>query len=120
NFNFNFNYYHKQWQHTLFSPPLKTWAQQHLTAVLKATTQSAFNTAFDAFIAKDASITVNGKHVTRDAYKRTLEGFEDRSVDVKFNEMVEVPTSPNTIEAGVVGLFYSEHINQKPLVHDVP
>jgi hypothetical protein len=81
-------------------PPLKTWAEQHLSSIIKATTQTAFNSAFDAFLSKSANITVNGKHVSRDAYMKLLqgEGFDEAGATVKFTDAVEVPSESNSIQ----------------------
>jgi hypothetical protein len=76
-------------------PTLSVWAEGHLSAVLQATTQAEFDSAFDGYLSKHASITVNGKHVSRDQYKQQL--TEDGAVNkqsgsVKFNNVVEVST----------------------------
>ncbi|KAF7299482.1 hypothetical protein MIND_00898300 [Mycena indigotica] len=103
-------------------PPLKLWAQQHLTSMLKAAVQgqAAFNDAFNAFISKDAKITLNGKQVSHDAYKRAFEAaFGVASVDVKLDETVAVADADSNY-TGLVGLFYTETARSKDLVHDVP
>jgi predicted benzoate:H+ symporter BenE len=41
-------------------PSLASWTQSHITALYQATSQTTFNEALDAFLAKDAKITVNG------------------------------------------------------------
>ena len=58
---------------TTFSfPPLNTWAEQHLTTVLTAQSQSNFTTAFDDFISNDVSITYNGVGISREDYQQQL------------------------------------------------
>ncbi|KAJ7079639.1 hypothetical protein B0H15DRAFT_501276 [Mycena belliarum] len=102
-------------------PPLKTWAEQHLSSIIKATTQTAFDAAFDAFLSKHATVTVNGKHLSRDAYKKQLqgEGFDEAGAIVTFSGAVEVPTDQkNPIQAGVVGLFYTADISENIVIHD--
>ncbi|KAF7373248.1 hypothetical protein MSAN_00533700 [Mycena sanguinolenta] len=103
-------------------PPLKTWAQGHLSSIIKATTQTAFDSAFDAFVSKNATITVNGKKVSRDEYQKQLQGeeFDEAGADVQFNGAVEVPAESNSIQAGVVGLFYTAVIAENIVVRDAP
>jgi hypothetical protein len=76
-------------------PPLRIWAEAHLSSILKATTQSDFDNAFDAFVSKHANITVNGQHLARDRYKQQLLGesaVNKQSADIKFDGVVEVST----------------------------
>ena len=76
-------------------PPLRFWAEGHLSSILKATTESTFNDAFDAFLSKNATITVNGQHLSRDRYRQQLLGesaVNKESASVKFDGVVEVPT----------------------------
>ncbi|KAJ7468719.1 hypothetical protein FB451DRAFT_1560410 [Mycena latifolia] len=104
-------------------PPLRTWAEQHLSSIIKATTQTAFDSAFDAFLSKNATVTVNGKHISRDAYKKQLqgEGFDEAGAIVTFGGAVEVPTDQsNPIQAGVVGLFYTAVISEAIVIRDAP
>ncbi|KAJ7243092.1 hypothetical protein C8J57DRAFT_1367236 [Mycena rebaudengoi] len=103
-------------------PPLKSWAEQHLSVIIKATTQDEFNAAFDNFLSHRATITVNGKEMSRDAYKKLFqgEGFDEASASVTFSGAVEVPNPTNTIQGGFVGLFYTAIISQKIVIRDVP
>ncbi|KAJ7058767.1 hypothetical protein C8F01DRAFT_990095 [Mycena amicta] len=100
-------------------PGLQAWAEQHLTAIIKATSQDAFAIAFEGFMAKNASITVNGKSVSRDEYKKQLqgEGFDEAGAEVSFSGAVEVSTG---LQSGVVGLFYTATIVQNVVVLDAP
>ena len=60
---------------TTFSfPPLNTWAEQHLTAVLTAQSQPNFTTAFNDCFAKNVSVTFNGVKITHDGYEQQLLG----------------------------------------------
>jgi hypothetical protein len=81
-------------------PPLKTWAEQHLSSIIKATTKPAFDSAFEAFLSKQAKITVNGKSVSRDDYRKQLEdeGFDEAGAAVHFTGAVEVPSESNDIQ----------------------
>jgi hypothetical protein len=76
-------------------PPLTDWAEGQLSAILKATTEAHFDSAFDAFISKHANITVNGQSLSRDQYKQQLLGesaVNKQSASVQFSGTVEVPT----------------------------
>ena len=62
---------------------LDTWAEQHLTTVLTAQSQSNFTTAFDDFISNDVSITYNGVEISRDDYRQQLlDGISPESLAV--------------------------------------
>ncbi|KAF7306231.1 hypothetical protein MIND_00413700 [Mycena indigotica] len=100
-------------------PGLQAWAEQHLSAILKATTADDFDTAFESFVAKHATIAVNGKSVSREEYKKQLqgEGFNEAGAEVSFSGAVEVDTG---LSAGVVGLFYTATIVQNDLVQSAP
>ncbi|KAJ7191900.1 hypothetical protein GGX14DRAFT_578627 [Mycena pura] len=100
-------------------PPLQTWAEQHLSAVIKATAQADFDAAFDAFVAASARITVNGKQISRDAYKTLLRGasFDEAGAEVAFGGAVQVSTN---LQAGVVGLFYTATIGESIVVMGAP
>ncbi|KAJ7619602.1 hypothetical protein FB45DRAFT_840096 [Roridomyces roridus] len=107
----------------LVLPTLKNWAQLRLSAIIKATTPSAFDTAFDNFLSTHATLTVNGKHISRDEYKKQLqgEGFREAGASVTFNGAVEIPNDKsNTFQAGVVGLFYTAVISEKLILHGEP
>ncbi|KAJ6615357.1 hypothetical protein B0H10DRAFT_2041069 [Mycena sp. CBHHK59/15] len=104
-------------------PPLKTWAEGHLSSIIKATSATAFDSAFDAFLSKHAKVTVNGKHISRDEYKKQLqgEGFDEAGATVAFSGAVEVPADQsNPIQAGVVGLFYTATISENIVIRDAP
>jgi hypothetical protein len=89
-------------------PSLRNWAEQHLSSIIKATTQTAFDSAFEAFLSKHATITVNGKNVSRDEYKKQLrgEGFDEAGAIVQFGGAVEVPSENNSIQVST-SPFYS-------------
>ncbi|CAL1697450.1 unnamed protein product [Somion occarium] len=103
--------------------PLTNWVQQHLTAIFQTTKAADFNSAFDAFIAKDATITVNGQKLTRDQYKQQIQGekFAEASAQVKFIGTVEVPDSEDQrVIAGKVGTFFQATIDERFLVLGAP
>ena len=86
-------------------PPLTSWAQSHLTAIFQATDESTFSDAFDAFIAaQPTSIVVNGKRLSRDAYKAQVwkDKFLEAGAEVRFlgtNSVTSNPEQPVTVRA---------------------
>lgn len=76
-------------------PNLTSWVQSHVTAIYTATTTDDFNAAFNAFVAQDVKVTVNGKAMSRDQYSQLLAGqkFEEAGAQVNFLIGVEVPAS---------------------------
>jgi len=105
-------------------PTLTAWAEGHLSSILKAATTADFNDAFDAFMSKHASITVNGRHLSRDQYKQQLLGesaVNKRSASIKFDGVVEVSTDQEQpVKAGLVGAFYVATTDLKELVFGAP
>lgn len=78
---------------------LTRWTEEHLRSILNAKTEAEFDEAFKAFISKHASITLNGKHVSRETYKKRLQGQiteEVGTANVEFNGTVEVPEHENS------------------------
>lgn len=53
-------------------PDLDQWVKQHVTAMYKATTREEFQEAFNDFLTKDANITVNSHHMSREKYMNLL------------------------------------------------
>jgi len=104
-------------------PNLTNWTKQHLTTIFQATAQADFNAAFDAFIAQDVSITVNGQSTSRDDYKQQLSSGKgvEQSASVNFLGAVEVPAdSTQPVLAGTVGTFFNAIIDEKFLVFGAP
>ncbi|KAJ7136265.1 hypothetical protein C8R46DRAFT_1047704 [Mycena filopes] len=96
------------------SAPLSTltaWAEKYLRATIKVTSAAATTAAFDAFLAADVNITLNGNHIARADYValRLGKGFSP-SDSITFFDSIEVPTVANSSAAGVVALFYSDHV----------
>ena len=82
-------------------PDLPHWVQQRVTALYSAKTAEAFDSAFDAFIAKDVSIKVNGKDISRAQYKQMVQGeiTGDVGAQVSFNGVVSVPADDKDLRA---------------------
>lgn len=96
--------------------PLTQWAEDSISAIYNATTESNFNDAFDAFLLKDAKITVNGKHLSVAQYKQKLvdQKILEQSAQVSYKGAVSVPKNPNEpAQAGSVGLFFTALIVEK-------
>lgn len=74
-------------------PSLSQWAEQRLTALYKATDEASLEAAYNAFLAADAQITVNGKHLSGDAYKKQLLASKvlETGAQVVYSGAVEVP-----------------------------
>ena len=73
--------------------PLDTWAENGLQTIFSATTQSAFNSAFDAFFSQKVEIVVNGHHVSREHYKAAIYKVTSNEVsaNVQYDKSVLVP-----------------------------
>jgi len=89
---------------------LIAYTENSLKAILQAKSQHDFEVAFDAFIAGGANITVNGKSLTVDEYKKHLleqKSNTETATQVTFDGAVEVPTqTASFVYTGYVGLFY--------------
>ena len=93
-------------------PDLPTWVEGGISAIYMAKTEEQFNEAFDHFIAEKVSIRVNGKHMSRDEYKKQLqgEGFLEAGADVTFNGVVEIPNDQaNALQVCTVLLYVITH-----------
>ena len=76
-------------------PPLPAWTQQGVRSLYTAKSPQEFDTAFDAFIAPDARIHLNGKQLSREQYKQRLRGETsgETGANVTFGHIVSVPES---------------------------
>ena len=76
---------------------LPDWVQQNIQQIYTAKTPQDFDTAFEAFIATNARIQFNGKHISREQYKTTIRGeiFDEAGASVTFNSVVSVQ-DPNS------------------------
>jgi len=71
-------------------PTLTAWAENHIKAVVDAS-QDNVESALDAFLFKDATLTINGAKVTRQefAQKVSASKFQVKSTTVDFTNTVE-------------------------------
>ncbi|KAJ7147211.1 hypothetical protein C8R46DRAFT_1231809 [Mycena filopes] len=92
--------------------PLTTWAEDSLRAIITATNSRGLSAAFDAFLAPDVDITINGSPLSRADYisKRVGKGFDPTS-SINFTASIEVPAVANSSAAGVVALFLRDHVS---------
>ncbi|KAJ7448252.1 hypothetical protein B0H11DRAFT_2218854 [Mycena galericulata] len=93
-------------------PGLALWAQRYLAFLLLALTPDAFDTAFDHFMAPNASVTLNGEGITRDVYKQALKSesnvtCQGQDMQVNFTDVLVLVDDIALTRAGVVGLVYN-------------
>lgn len=103
--------------------PLSQWTENHLTAIFQATTASALEEALDAFLFKDATITVNGRTISRTEFTNLLSGekFDETHASISFAGAVEVPADPKSpVLAGSVGVFFTAIVDEAIVIRDVP
>ena len=88
-------------------PDLPNWVQQRINTLYGAKTTEEFDDAFDAFIAKEVTIKVNGKLISRDEYKKMVQGeiSTDVGAQVTFNGIVSVPSESKDLRAIGVSRF---------------
>ncbi|KAH9837639.1 uncharacterized protein C8Q71DRAFT_706044 [Rhodofomes roseus] len=99
--------------------PLTTWIQDRISALYQATTEAAFNEAFDVLLHQDAQIYVNGARLTRVEYKRQVQEQKlvEHSATLTFSNAVQVQgKSVDLNETGSVGVFYKATIYENALV----
>ncbi|KIK00087.1 hypothetical protein K443DRAFT_101078 [Laccaria amethystina LaAM-08-1] len=104
-------------------PSLSQWTKNHLTAIIQAKSASALNASLDAFLFKNAVITVNGRHITRAEFTTLLrtEKIDEKAASISFAGAVEVPANPKSGElAGSVGVFFTAIIAQGILIEGAP
>ncbi|KAJ7030127.1 hypothetical protein C8F04DRAFT_1114735 [Mycena alexandri] len=94
-------------------PSLTAWAKNGLAGIVQATSVSALETAFDAWLSQDVNITLNGISLARaDLFaNRVNQGF-DRAATISFIHTLEAPTVANSSEAGEVSLSFNATIRQ--------
>ncbi|KAG7087413.1 hypothetical protein E1B28_013381 [Marasmius oreades] len=105
-------------------PPADTWAQRHLSALIQASSQEDFNSAFDLFISHDVKeIILNGDKVTREEYKQKFRSqvFDERAATVTFAGTVasgkDALLSGGT---GNIGIFYTAKYFEGIVIRDAP
>jgi len=104
-------------------PSLSNWTETHISAIYKATSQTATSNALDNFLSKDAVIVVNGKKTSRTDLSKELqsEKFFEVGASVTFLGVVEVPADKDApVEAGSVGTFFTATIQEGIRVRDAP
>ena len=86
-------------------PSLSQWTKNHLTTIIQATTPSALDASLNAFLFKDAVITVNGCTISRYEFTTQLrsEKFAETKAFISFAGAIEVPADPTSHE--LVGAF---------------
>jgi len=106
---------------TAIPDKLTDWAHDHINTMMQAT-PGEFDQAFDSFVAINAHITLNGMHVSRDAYKKALsdETAGESSASVSFLGSVEIPTPSTQPEDGTCGVFYSTITRFSPKLGGLP
>ncbi|KAL7278459.1 hypothetical protein ACG7TL_007457 [Trametes sanguinea] len=84
-------------------PQLPDWVEQHVKALYAAKTAESFDQAFDSFISEKATIRLNGKDMSRDEYKKMIQGeiTGDVGSEVTFNDIVSVPAEGGAETIGV-------------------
>lgn len=98
---------------------LSNWAERRLTELLSAKDQAAFDDAFDRLVGPHASITVNGKHMSRAEYKNLFHANEQDkySASVDFKGTVEVSkNSKDLLPTGQVGIFFEAKILREQFI----
>jgi len=96
--------------------PLSDWTEESISAIYKASSQSDFSSAFDAFVSEDPEITVNNKRLSRAQYKALLQDERalEQSASVTFLGVVEVSSNKKEPQsAGSVGVFYRATIYER-------
>ncbi|KAF9476910.1 hypothetical protein BDN70DRAFT_811482 [Pholiota conissans] len=104
-------------------PELAQWVQNHISAIIQAQTQADLEDAVDAFLAKNATIVVNGAQLSQADFIQQLssENFAEEGATVTFNNSLQVPaTAGDNFTAGSVGLFYTADIAQRFVIRDAP
>lgn len=122
--------------------PLDTWAKEHLTSLITAKTQDAFDQAFESFISKEVKVTINGAHLTREQYKEQLQNERGSAqlASINIEDIVLAPilnTNETTVRSdtlmslittdktrmdiqrsGLVGIFYTASFTQTSPINE--
>ncbi|KAJ7579729.1 hypothetical protein C8J56DRAFT_963487 [Mycena floridula] len=104
-------------------PRLSAWTEGHVQALFTAKTEADFESAFDVFLAKNVSVTVNGAHITRDAYKQRLQADRalERSATVTFGGVVQVDKEhSDDFKSSMVLLFRNKSLHRSMSCQSCP
>lgn len=76
-------------------PQLAQWVKNHITTIIQAETQADLESAVSAFLAKDATVVVNGAQLSQADFVKQLsvENFAEEGAIVTFGGSVQVPTT---------------------------
>ncbi|PCH42872.1 hypothetical protein WOLCODRAFT_74217 [Wolfiporia cocos MD-104 SS10] len=102
--------------------PISSWAESRISEIYTSTTAADFDTAFNNFLAENAQITVNGKNISRDEYKKLLlqQKADERNANVRFQDTVTVPGDKcdlfMIIQSGSVGVFFTATISTHTII----
>ncbi len=76
---------------------LTSYAEQGLTSILKASSDHAFDAAFDGFFSKELKdIMFNGKKLSREKYKEQMKSASNTNNTVSFEGIVSVLSFAST------------------------
>ncbi|EJF60234.1 hypothetical protein DICSQDRAFT_19491, partial [Dichomitus squalens LYAD-421 SS1] len=97
------------------------WVEQRIKAVYTAKTTEDFDSAFDAFVAKDVTVKVNGKSMSRDEYKKMVQGeiTGDAGAQVTFNGIVSPVVDADVcamLQTGAVGAMFNAVVFGKVII----
>ncbi|KAG7087412.1 hypothetical protein E1B28_013380 [Marasmius oreades] len=105
-------------------PSADTWAQQRLSALIQASSQEDFNSAFDLFISHDVKeIVSNGDKISREEYKQKFRSqvFDERVATVAFaGTVVSGKDALLSGGTGNIGMFYTAKYFEGILIHAAP
>ncbi|KAJ3512054.1 hypothetical protein NLJ89_g3747 [Agrocybe chaxingu] len=104
-------------------PTLTQWTKNHITALIQASNNTDLDAALDAFLSKDASLTVNGVQVSRQDFAKQvqIENFDEAGASIAFRASVEVSKNQDKpFDTGSVGVFYTAIISQAIRIRDAP
>ncbi|KIM41970.1 hypothetical protein M413DRAFT_71471 [Hebeloma cylindrosporum] len=107
----------------ILAPTLTQWTENHVTAIIQATNEQDLTSAIDAFLAKDATIVINGAKLSRAEFQKQLqtEKFDEAGATISFVGAVQVPADKDKpFDAGSVGLFYNALIVEAIRIRDAP
>ena len=82
------------------------WVRSKLVDLFETQVMENYNRAFDAFLASDVDVTVNGEHLSREEYKERMQlGYILNIKHVRFDAEVEEQGKPE-LEGNKVNIFW--------------